>query len=90
MTETEIDRDIVDSSFQIHSRLGPGLLESVYETVLAHELVGRGLHVVQELPDPVVYDGVRIEMAFKADIAVCEKVIVEVKSVDAVVAMHRR
>ena len=90
MTENEIAREIVDSAFQIHSRLGPGLLESVYEAVLAHELVGRGLHVVRQLPVPVVYDGVRIEMAFKADLVVCGKVIVEVKSVDAVVAVHRK
>lgn len=57
MTENEIATRIVDAAFKIHTKLGPGLLESVYEIVLAYELQKRGLRVVRQMPIPITYDG---------------------------------
>jgi len=84
MHENEITGIIVDASYKIHTTLGPGLLESVYEKVLTYELANRGLHVVTQQPIPVVYDSVRLELGFRADMVVADKVVIEVKSVDAV------
>jgi len=82
MTENAIAKEIVDAAFRIHTSLGPGLLESVYDTVLAYELGRRGLRVVRQQAIPVVYDNLRIEAGFRADLIVEDKVIVEVKSVE--------
>ena len=67
MTENEAAKQIVDAAFQVHTSLGPGLLESVYEVVLSYELEQRGLQVVRQQAIPVVYHGTRIEMGFRAD-----------------------
>jgi GxxExxY protein len=90
MTENEIATQIVDAAFQIHTKLGPGLLESVYEVVLAHELKKRGLRVVRQAPIPIVYDDIKFDEGFRADLIVEEKVIVELKSVEAVVPVHKK
>ncbi len=90
MHENEISREIVDAAYEIHRRLGPGLLESVYERALRYELEKRGLFVVAQQPVPVIYEAVRIEDAFRADLIVQEKVIVELKSVEAVAPIHKR
>ena len=90
MTENELSRQIVDAAYQVHTHLGPGLLESVYETVLALELSRRGLRVVRRQAIPVVYDGMRIDMAFRADLVVEDSVIVEIKSVEAVAPVHKK
>ena len=90
MTENAITKEIVDGAFRVHTSLGPGLLESVYEMVLAHELEKRGLHVVRQHPIPVVYDDVRMELGFRADMVVEDKVIVELKSVEAIAAVHKK
>ena len=79
MTENAIAKEIVDAAFRIHTTLGPGLLESVYQTVLAYELGRRGLRTVSQQPIPVVYENVRIDTGFKADLVVEDKVIVEIK-----------
>jgi GxxExxY protein len=84
MTENELSRIIVDAAFKIHTTLGPGLLESVYEAVLAHELRQRGLDVVVQQPIPVFYEGVQLEVGFRADLIVNGKVVIEVKSVEAI------
>ena len=84
MTENELSRVIVDSAFKIHTTLGPGLLESVYEAVLAQELRMRGLNVEIQQAIPVVYEGVQLEIGFRADLVVNGKVVIEVKSVEAV------
>lgn len=84
MTENELSRIIVDAAFKIHTTLGPGLLESVYETVLAYELKQRGLHVEVQQPIPVFYEGVQLELGFRADLVVNGKVVIEVKSVEAI------
>jgi GxxExxY protein len=90
MTENAIAKEIVDAAFRIHTTLGPGLLESVYDTVLAYELDRRGLRTVRQQPIPVVYENVRIDTGFRADLIVEEKVIVEVKSVELLAAVHRK
>lgn len=88
MTENEISRVIVDSAFKIHSTLGPGLFESVYEITLAHELQRRGCNVVRQRGIPVVFEDVRLRLGFRADVIVNRKVIVEVKSVEAIAPVH--
>jgi GxxExxY protein len=81
MTENEIAKRILDAAFLVHTKLGPGLLESVYEVVLAHELKKGGLQVERQKPMPITYDGVRFEEAFRADLLIKSKVIAELKSV---------
>ena len=88
MTENAIAKEIVDAAFRIHTTLGPGLLESVYQTVLTYELGRRGLRAVSQQAIPVVYDGIRIDTGFRADLVVEEKVIVEIKSVEALTDVH--
>ena len=90
MTENDVARQIVDAAFHIHTALGPGLMESVYEIVLAEELHARGLHLVRQQPIPIVYNGRPIGEAFKADLVVEDKVIVEIKSVEAVAPLHKK
>ena len=89
MTENAIATEIVDAAFRIHLKLGPGLLESVYATVLAYELGRRGLRTVSQLAVPVVYENVRIDAGFRADLVVEEKVIVEIKSVELLAPVHK-
>ncbi len=90
MTENEIAREIVDAAYKIHTTLGPGLLESVYETVLSAELRKRGLSVERQQAIPVVYEGERVDLGFRADLVVEKKVIVEIKSVEAVNPVHHK
>ena len=90
MTENEIATQIVDAAYKIHTTLGPGLLESVYEAVMAEELARRGLRVVRQLAVPVVYENVRLEVGFRADLIVEDKVIIEIKSVEAIAPVHRK
>ncbi len=90
MTENEIATQIVDAAFKIHTTLGPGLLESVYEAVMAEELSRRGLYVVKQQAIPVVYENVKLEIGFRADLIVEGKVIVEIKSVEAIAPVHKK
>jgi GxxExxY protein len=90
MTENAIAKEIVDAAFRIHTTLGPGLLESVYDTVLAYELGRRGLRTVRQQPIPVVYENVRIDTGFRADLVVEDKVIVEIKSVESLAPVHKK
>ena len=90
MTENEIAKIIVDAAYQIHVRLGPGLLESVYETVLAYELKKRGLNVVRQVPVPVIYDDLEFEEGFRADLIVEDCVIIELKSVESIQPVHKK
>ena len=83
MTENELSRVIVDSAFKIHSTLGPGLFESVYEITMGHELERRGCRIVHQRGIPVVYENVKMDLGFRADIIVNKKVIIEVKSIEA-------
>jgi len=88
MDENEIAREIVDAAYQVHRKLGPGLLESVYETVLAHELEKRGIAVARQVPVSIIYESIRFDEGFRADLIVEDKVIVELKSVETVVPVH--
>ena len=90
MTENDIAKIIVDVAFYIHKKLGPGLLESVYEIILAHELKRRGLNVDRQVPVPVVYDNIKLDEGFRADLIVEDKVIVELKSVEKVIPVHKK
>ena len=90
MLENEIAQVVVDVAFQIHKQLGPGLLESVYQAVMTHELRKRGLRVESEVPIPVTWDGIRMEVGFRADLIVEHCVIVELKSVEVVAAVHKK
>jgi GxxExxY protein len=90
MHENEIARLIVDSPYQIHTTLGPGLLESVYETVLAYELRKRGLTVIRQAPVPLIYEEMIFDEGFRADLLVQSKVIVELKSVEKVAPVHKK
>ena len=73
---------VVDSAYKVHAGLGPGLLESVYETCLIHELRKRGITTQSQLPIPVVYDGIRLDAGLRIDLLVDKQVIVEIKAVD--------
>jgi len=90
MTENEIAKIIVDAAFQIHKGMGPGLLESVYEVVLAHVLKRRGLKVERQVAVAIVFDGIKFDEGFRADLIVEDKVIVELKSVENVIPVHKK
>jgi len=90
MKENEIGRIVVDAAIKVHRELGPGLLESVYEVVLAHELQGRGLKVERQVPVSISYQGLHFDEAFRADIIVGRKVILELKSVERVTDAHKK
>ena len=90
MTENEIATIIVDTPFRIHRDLGPGLFETVYERIMEAELMKRGLKVERQKPIPIVYDGVHFEAGFRCDLLVQDKVIVEVKSIEALNPVHKK
>jgi len=90
MTENEISKVLLDSAIAVHRELGPGLLESVYETVLAHELKQRGLRVESQVPISIRYRNMTFDAAFRADLVVEEKVIVELKSVEQIMEAHKK
>lgn len=93
MTEKErlnrITESIIGAAIEVHRALGPGLLESAYETCLAFELVERGLKVEQQKPLPVVYREVKLDCGYRLDLLVEEAVIVEVKAVDRLAPIHQ-
>src|SRR5262245_28721254 len=90
MTENEIGTMIAEARIAIHRELGPGLLETVYEIVLAHELTRRGLRVQRQVPVPIEYQGLRFDEGFRDDLIVGGKEVVELKSVERVMAAHRK
>ena len=90
MTENEIGTILVGTAIEIHREMGPGLLESVYEVVLEYELRQRGLEVKRQVPISIVYKGIAFAEAFRADLLVADKVIVELKSVEQISKAHRK
>jgi GxxExxY protein len=90
MTENEIGTIIVDTAIAIHRQLGPGLLESVYEAILEYELSSKGLTVQRQLPIRITYKSMTFDEAFRADLLVAAKVIVELKSVEFLSNAHRK
>lgn len=90
MHENDISYAVRGAAFKVHTELGPGLLESVYESALAYELRQEGFDVFTQLGIPVVYKEVEMEQGFRMDLLVNSKVIVEVKSVDALLDVHHK
>jgi GxxExxY protein len=88
MRENEVARVVVDAAFKVHTTLGPGLLESVYEAALWHELTRRGLRVERQVVVPIVYQDVRLDEGFPADLIVEDGLIVELKSVERLAPVH--
>lgn len=90
MTENELSKIIVNTAYQIHVQLGPGLLESVYEEVMCFELTNLGLKVERQKAIPVWWNGLRMEIGFRADLIVEDKVIIELKSVETLAPVHSK
>jgi len=90
MTENDIATAVLDAAFKIHRILGPGLLESVYQATLDFELQKRGLRVIQQVGLPVYYEEIKLELGFRVDLIVADKVIIEIKSVEALAPVHRK
>jgi len=93
MPAGDIERDaltgeIVAGAIEVHKALGPGLLESIYEECLAYELSDRGLHVIRQVPLPVVYKGRTMACAFRLDLLVNDLVILEIKAIERVLPVH--
>lgn len=90
MDENDLSRIVVDCCYKIHTSLGPGLLESVYEHLLSYELVKNKLDIKRQQGIPVVYEGVKMDLGFRADIIVENKLIIEIKSVEAIAPVHKK
>lgn len=90
MNENELSKIIVDCCYKIHTVLGPGLLESVYEEVLCYELDKNNLMFKRQLGLPVFYEDVKLDIGFRADIIVEDKVIIEIKSVETLAPVHKK
>ena len=89
MELNEISGAIVNCSMRVHTVLGPGLLESAYQKCLAHELRKRGYSVGSEVPMPVIYDGVEIELGYRIDLLVSNEVVIEVKALSEITPGHK-
>jgi GxxExxY protein len=90
VTENHIAAVVVDAALKIHKILGPGLLESVYQATLSFELQKRGLSVVEQVAFPVRYEGVKLNLGFRVDLLVGDKVVIEIKSVELLTPVHRK
>jgi len=90
MTENEIGTLALKAAIEVHRELGPGLLESVYEAALAYELQEMGLHVLVQVPVPVKYKSIQFEIGFRMDLLLNDLVVLELKSVEAISASHRK
>jgi len=88
MTENQIAEKILDASFLVHRSLGPGLLETVYEVVLAQKLRDLGLAVERQVPIPIQFEGIQFDEGFRADLIVESRVLVELKSVEKLAPVH--
>jgi len=90
MTENEIGTILIGTCIDLHKKLGPGLLESVYEIILYHTLRKKGLKVQKQVPVPIVFEGLKFDEAFRADLVLQNKVIVELKSIETVNNAHKK
>lgn len=88
MTENELSKTIVNIAFQIHNKLGPGLLESVYEEIMFYELNNFGFKVERQKAIPVIWNDKKLEIGFRADLIVENKIIIELKSVEELIPVH--
>ena len=85
----QVASEVVDAAYTVHKALGPGLLESVYEVCLVHELTKRGISVKRQVSLPICYDGVRLDAGLRLDLLVEDSVIVELKAVDRLLPVHK-
>jgi GxxExxY protein len=90
MNENELSKIIVDKALKVHIELGPGLLETVYENILSYELKQSGLECRTQVELPVTYKNIKMDIGFKADIVVENKVIIELKSVEKIMPIHKK
>ncbi len=90
MTENEISKILVEIFLKIHSKLGPGLLESVYEETICYELTSRGIPFTRQESIEVEYEAVKLDIGFRSDIIVEDKVIIEIKSVETIAPVHNK
>jgi GxxExxY protein len=88
MNENELSRVIVDACYRIHRKLGPGLLESAYEAILFYELTALNLRVERQKPIPLIWNEVHLDIGFRSDLIVENKVIIEIKSVEQIANVH--
>lgn len=88
MNIEEIFKKVLDCSFQVHTELGPGLLESAYEACLFYELLQSGFQVEKQYPIPIVYKDVKLNAGYRCDLIIERKVVVEIKSVEALADIH--
>jgi GxxExxY protein len=90
MTENEIAAIVVDICYKMHVKLGPGLLESVYEAILYYELTKKGLFVERQKMLPVVWDEIKLDIGFRADLIIENKLILEIKSIEKITEVHAK
>jgi len=90
MNENELASIVVDVAFHIHQKLGPGLLESAYETVLFYELTKQEVYVERQVMIPLIWDGVAINESYRADLVVEKKLLIELKSVEKLIPVHKK
>ena len=88
MSENEVGDALLGAAMKVHSVLGPGLLESAYETCLVHELDNRGLDVKRQVALPLIYDGIKLDAGYRLDLLINDRIIVELKSVDKFLPIH--
>ncbi|MFO7723578.1 MAG: GxxExxY protein [Bacteroidales bacterium] len=88
MKENEVSKEIVEAAYKVHTTLGPGLLESVYEEIMYYELTKSGLYVERQKGIPVFWDNLKMDLGFRADLIVEKKVIIEIKSLEHVLPVH--
>ena len=90
MRENDIGTQVIKAAINVHRELGPGLLETVYEVILARELFDCGLEVERQVSVPIIYKGIRFEEGFRADLIIENKVLLELKSVERILPAHKK
>ncbi len=88
MLDRDLTHQIIGAAIEVHREMGPGLLENVYEECLCYELSAKGLSFERQKPIPVVYRGVKLDCGYRADIVVCNRVIIEIKAIAAIAPIH--
>ena len=91
MNENDISKSVLDAAFKIHKQLGPGLFESVYESVLEYELINKhNLNVRKQVAIPVIWEDVKLDIGFRSDLIVEDKLIIEIKSIETLAPVHHK
>lgn len=88
MVENELSNIVIGSAIEVHKHLGPGLLESAYQECLCYELISKGLNIQREVPMPIIYKEVKLDHGYRMDILVENKLVIELKSVEAINDVH--